>query len=379
MQLNILNVLSILITFQLTLLVIFLLVSSKGKRISNILLGSFFLLLLLNLVDGLLAYHGFFSTYPQYAHLEDGFVFLLGPALYFYSRSLIYKDFTFRKKDLLHIVPFVVLTIIYQTFYHLQSIEDQKLIQSSITHQTLPAGFYFSMILIYGHVATYIFYACREVLEYRKKIRNRFSSVDKINLDWLMFMLGSIAVVLFVSIIYTFLPAVGLREYFQYGFIAALIFIFCFTNAVVWKGMRQPLLFSGLEDEPKELEKKYQSSTLTTIEKDQIKSTLQKLMQDERLFLRPDLTLDHLAESVGVSSKKLSQVINESFHQNFFDYINSFRIEEAQRIFRESKDVKLTVLEVMYQAGFNSKSSFNTIFREKTGQTPSEFKKLVRQ
>ena len=65
------------------------------------------------------------------------------------------------------------------------------------------------------------------------------------------------------------------------------------------------------------------------------------------------------------------------FGKSFFDFINAFRIREAQQVFRESGDDKLTILEVMYQVGFNSKSSFNTAFKKETGQTPSEFRKTI--
>ena len=93
--------------------------------------------------------------------------------------------------------------------------------------------------------------------------------------------------------------------------------------------------------------------------------------------MNPDLTVDTLASAVGFPAKKVSQVINESFAQNFFDYINTFRIREAERLMLESDDPKLTVLEVMYASGFNSKSSFNTVFKQKTGVTPSSFKKAA--
>ena len=98
-------------------------------------------------------------------------------------------------------------------------------------------------------------------------------------------------------------------------------------------------------------------------------------MQKDKLFLNPDLSLDTLAAKLDVTSKKLSQTINETFNQNFFEYINTYRIEEAKQIFENTSDSRLTVLEVMYDCGFNSKSSFNTIFKAKTGITPSEYKK----
>jgi AraC-like DNA-binding protein len=68
-------------------------------------------------------------------------------------------------------------------------------------------------------------------------------------------------------------------------------------------------------------------------------------------------------------------VINDLTGKNFFEFINHYRIEEAKRMLTNPKDKKITVLEVMYQSGFNSKSSFNTLFKKQTGLTPVEFKK----
>ena len=87
------------------------------------------------------------------------------------------------------------------------------------------------------------------------------------------------------------------------------------------------------------------------------------------------MTLEQLAGQLSIRPKMLSQVINESLQQNFFDFINRYRIEAAKKLLTNPADKKITVLEVLYEVGFNSKSSFNTIFKKHTGLTPSEFKK----
>ena len=107
------------------------------------------------------------------------------------------------------------------------------------------------------------------------------------------------------------------------------------------------------------------------------KEKLLNLIDTEKLYLNPQISLADLAERMSLSSKHLSQVINQSFDKSFFDFINSYRVREVQRILKESNDDKLTVLEAMYEAGFNSKSSFNTAFKKETGQTPTEFRKSL--
>jgi AraC-like DNA-binding protein len=371
---QILIILTICIVVQLCLLIVFLLTSSRGKRSSNVLLASFFLLLIINLADGILAYAGLFTKYPSLAHLEDGFVFLFGPVLYLYTQSIIYRDFKLNWKDLWHAAPFLVLTVFYQVYYHMQSAEYQLQIQKSILERSLPVSFYFFAFLIYAHVATYILLSFRHLGYYRHRIRDSFSSLEKINLGWLSFMLSAFAFLLLISFVYTFVPVVGLREWFDPLFISAFIFIFFFAIAIVWQGLRQPQIFSGIEQPAEKAEPKYAGS-IGDDERRNLLEISRRLMEEEKIFLDPELTLDKMAAKTPFSQKRLSQLINDSYGQNFFDFVNSFRIREAEKLLRQTAQSRQTILEVMYACGFNSKSSFNTIFRQKTGMTPSDYRK----
>lgn len=99
-------------------------------------------------------------------------------------------------------------------------------------------------------------------------------------------------------------------------------------------------------------------------------------MESEQLYLDPDLSIDDIAELMHISSKELSQTINQSFGRHFFDFVNSYRIEEAKRMLLDSRN-SMTIQEIMYAAGFSSKSSFNTIFKKKTNKTPSQFRQMA--
>jgi AraC-like DNA-binding protein len=101
-------------------------------------------------------------------------------------------------------------------------------------------------------------------------------------------------------------------------------------------------------------------------------------MLNDKPYLDPDLSLDQLATQLQIKPRVLSQIINETLKKNFFDFVNYYRIEEAKHIFDHPEDPKITVLEVLYQVGFNSKSSFNTIFKKETGLTPSAYRQQKR-
>jgi AraC-like DNA-binding protein len=99
-------------------------------------------------------------------------------------------------------------------------------------------------------------------------------------------------------------------------------------------------------------------------------------MENDKPFLDPLLSLDKMAHSLGVSSKDLSQILNECFALNFADFINSFRIQEAITLFKNDTQNR-TILDISLDAGFNAKSTFNFVFKKHTGVTPRDFIKNI--
>ncbi len=122
------------------------------------------------------------------------------------------------------------------------------------------------------------------------------------------------------------------------------------------------------------MRKKYQSSSLTSGEAQTLIDKINVFVEQNKPHLIPGLTINQMARKMNIPMRTLSQIINEYFGQNFYDYINKLRIEEAKRILTEQGSKK-TVLEVLYEIGYNSKSSFNAEFKKATGLTPTEFKR----
>ena len=102
---------------------------------------------------------------------------------------------------------------------------------------------------------------------------------------------------------------------------------------------------------------------------------LRESMENEQIYLNPDLTLTALSKKVGIHTNYLSRLINEKFKMNYSDYINLFRIQEAQKLLSDPAHQEKTVLEILYEVGFYSKSVFNTAFKKFTGETPSSFRR----
>ena len=97
-------------------------------------------------------------------------------------------------------------------------------------------------------------------------------------------------------------------------------------------------------------------------------------MDKDKLYRDSDLTLQDLAEKLHAPAHQISQAIKDGLKKNFYDVINGYRVEEAKRLLLDPKNRSFTILSVAFEAGFNSTTTFNTVFKKFTGLTPSEFR-----
>ncbi len=98
-------------------------------------------------------------------------------------------------------------------------------------------------------------------------------------------------------------------------------------------------------------------------------------MNRQEPYLDPALTIQDLANQLNMDVRELSPLINHHLHQNFYDFINNYRLNKACEILKNPNERNLTILEILYRVGYNSKSSFNTSFKKQTGLTPTDFRK----
>lgn len=294
-----------------------------------------------------------------------------GPLIYLYCRSVIYKNFTFERRQLWHFGPFIVLTIL-STINYMSVSEEQKLeaLQKIYTHK-LSFGQAMMVLPFYLHILVYIVLSFGQVKVYRRVISEDFSDLKPYSMDWLIFLIRSFFAITLISMFLSIFPYTEFKQLSRYALAADIILTFFIINQIVFKALKQPDLFSGIE-EPK----KYYKSSLTDIDKEAGRSDIERLMLDDKPYLDPNLSLEALAEMLGMKKRDVSQIINEEMNLSFHDYINRERINHAKQIMSGS-DPKITVLEVLYQSGFNSKSSFNAAFKKQSSQTPTEYRRSL--
>ncbi|HEY5368026.1 MAG TPA: AraC family transcriptional regulator [Hanamia sp.] len=264
----------------------------------------------------------------------------------------------------------------------------KRYILTQAGQQQAPAVLYIIGSLLYVQFYAYTFITLRNINTFRSKISNHFSEFNKVNLNWLSVTIILFMIVIGIGMVNSFIRITPLTNYSNITLTVIIFTIFLFITQILFKAIQYPSIFEGIKEEenaeqtatisPAITEKKeirYAGSSLSGDEKELMKQQLVNYMQQEKPYLEPQLMLEELADMLKIKPRILSQVINESFNQNFFDFINRYRIEEAKRLLGNPADKKITVLEVLYQVGFNSKSSFNTLFKRYTGVTPSEYKK----
>ncbi len=370
MKVDFLDILLIILFFQLLSFLPFLFFQKTKKGISNKILGIFLLAKAL-CISNMLSFRLWDYTYNHFPHtlfFGSSFTILWGPSLYFYIKSLTDSSFRFKKKDFLHIVPFLS-HFVYLTFkYHLFTADVKRDLLNS--GNLFPPDFWnYFYGLLHIYIFIYTIASLHLISGYRLKIKNSFSALRSVNLSWMSFILYGFILKWIFDVWYYLSNAHPERAFVS--LVISRILLFIFINALIYKGLKSPVVFIGVTGESR-CRKKSLSEPLR-------KKYLRRLlncMENEKPYLNPELTLVELAEIVSIPSRSLSEVINESLNQNFYDFINNYRIKESELLLSDSTSRFKTILEVLFEVGFNSKSSFNTAFKKNTGMTPTAYKRI---
>jgi len=372
------QIISVITVLQLLLFSVFLL-SVKRKSLNHFILTAFLIVNALFIINFLIpALERFFNiSLIHFRFIGFSFGFLFGPLLYFFTKFLIYKNFRLKKTDSIYIIPFLIHSATMIFAFHILS-EEVK-IKLLYSNNVLPIWIsHFNFLFLNLQILCYMAASVKLINDYGKELKNVYAAIENINLSWLKLILYAFIfmwIIDFSHFILRYITNLS-RIAHQIMTFVSLSINFVFAIVLVLKALRHPELFFVIEQ--KQEKSKYENSPLS---KDQSELYLKKLiafMKSEKPYLVPSLTINILSERISLQPKILSQVINENMQQNFFDFINHFRIEEAKEILSNPIGNK-TVLEILYEVGFNSKSVFNTAFKKHTGITPTQFKRQVHQ
>ncbi len=283
------------------------------------------------------------------------------PVVFFISISYFTDPgYHFGKKSLKHLLlpPLYLIVLVFNQKYE---------------------GAYYpiQLALILTNAFYYTIYSLFKIRKHQKDIQQFASSTQEINLNWLKYIIYAIFVLTvgigIFNLIFFELP---LNVFMNVVVLVIVLFI-------AYNALKQNEIFlldekgnnelTGLNDTGKSDEPKRQLVSDEMLQ--EVKVSLNELMQDQELYLDSDLNLVKLAKQLQITSHQLSYIINRGYNENFFQFVNRFRVEKAKKMLTDSRNDKLSILGVAFESGFSSKTAFNTTFKKMTDLTPSEYKK----
>ncbi|PQJ76723.1 helix-turn-helix domain-containing protein [Polaribacter glomeratus] len=299
--------------------------------------------------------------------------YLIMPIFYLYILSVCYSDFTLKRKQLWHLTPYIIGNLVMTPRFYLSN-PSEKL--------TLFENYNSQFEIIYLHFSLHIQFAIYIILGFivlkraKKIFVENYSSATIQTYNWLLQLLVFIGALFGVAFVKNLFKYFGDNDYFQISEIVLSIVTLYFVCWYGLKIMKHPNLFNGVDSKTKlttELNKEDQKNNIDLKEVEQLTA----YMKTEKPYLNPSLSIRNLAEEIEMNSRDLSVLINQHLNQHFFDFVNEYRITEAMEILKNPSKKEVTVLEILYEVGFNSKSSFNTAFKKHTGLTPTEYRKTA--
>jgi len=304
--------------------------------------------------------------------------YIYGPLLLLYAKWMTTEDPRFNPRYLWHFVPFLIFMVAALIYIdeNVMHGTDGFLVKDRFVSFRIVYGITFFISITAYSIATFVV-----IKRHKQRLKEFVSySSEKITLQWLVglsitFYTGYVVMFIFggVDILVGFMPF----DPYEISFISLTLLTFLFGVF----GFHQPSIFDEVgkeapikkEAETEKYSKKYQRSGLKKKDVADLVNKIRKYMVIEKPYLDRELTIYDLSNQLKISRHTLSEVINEHMGMNFYNLVNEYRVNEVKERMQCEEYRHLTILAIAYDSGFNSKSSFNTIFKEKTGKTPSEY------
>lgn len=331
---------------------------------------------------------GIIRNYPALIYSNEPFTVLKGGLIFMYIRNNYHGKMIYYKTDWLFLLPFVVYASYYSCFYVLsdeQKIEEYNMfLHDGIAMSENLVEWIFEILVTIPFIVASIFLLKRTEI----KVKNEFSDVANFNYVIARKLLIGVVVVYLFEITTIVMCYFGfeygeLCNTISYGIAAILLYLLGYDALIREHNLMFQMptspneLISGFEVQEKVIsgQEKYKKNILTEQQIVLIGQKLTQAMEVEKLYRDPDIRLTAIAEALGENSNNVSQVINQLFGQNFYDFINTSRIKEAKILLKSPLYDNLTVEAIGQEVGFKSKSTFYASFKKLTSLTPVDFKK----
>ncbi len=328
---------------------------------------------------------GFMGWYDTFRNTKINywlvsFSLAIGPLLYFYVKSITSSNFKFVKKDLLHFVPaiiFVIYKIVIFIYDAMQPGFDDT--QNGYLKINLDEKYVQPLLGIIENLQMllYLAFTFQLYYAYKNKIQHFFSNTYRLELNWIRNFLFVYAFLflysMFQSVIGDLIVDLHWTQRWWYQFFSAIAIIYIgikgyFTDTNKLKSLNY------------NINQKKSSKPITKVNTEDLqlrKTKIEGFMEREKPFLDPDLNLTELSKMLKIQVPELSETINAGFQKNFNDFINSYRVKAVQHMLEDGKQEHLSLLGIAYECGFNSKATFNRVFKKLTNFSPSQYLQML--
>jgi AraC-like DNA-binding protein len=358
------------------------LLAQRNNRTANRLLAALMASFTIYLAASVYYAAGLISAWPHFFGLSYPMLWLVGPLAYLYTVAASDRAWRIHRRDLWHFVPGLVAAALATP--HLFTTGAEKI----AFYERIVAGQVPVLIAIFeptkfvsglGYSVATILYLRR----HRRLVEESYSNVARVNLRWLLWLAGTAAAVWLLA---TLLLFTTLSDRLREDHVSLAIAVTVY--AIGYMGLRQPEVFryqtaefaiptpiaAGVAAPPPS---RYERSGLTDAEVRRLEQALREVMDREQPWKNSELTLPELAERLGSTPHKVSEVLNSQVGQTFYDFVNGYRVREVQRRIKAGDARHLKMLALAMDAGFASKSTFNDVFKKHASQTPSDFRAAV--
>ena len=351
----------------------------QKKAVPDVLLASILLIMCYHRTTYTIGFMGWYDTYrnTKINYFLVSMDLLMAPLIFFYVKSVVTPGFRLSKKHIKHFIPwllfFMTKGVIYLYDQQQPGFDEHQngyLVENFQWPYLDPLVTFFSS----AQMLLYLAFSFQVYSIYKGEIRQFFSNTAKKELNWIRNFL----------LVYSFIFGYGLLQIFIDEYVMEMSWTqkwwiqFFSAVAILYFGVKGYFTdFDFLKDfkKPKTKTEPLSGSAPTTMDRTLLKrkADIQTLFQKEKIFLDPELNLNQLSQKTALNRGEVSEVINLGFGMNFNDFVNQFRIKEFKKRLSGGDHKQYSLVGLAFECGFNSKATFNRVFKKAVRLTPTEY------
>lgn len=362
------------------LLLALVLATATRHRVANRLLAVAMLAFSVHLFSVVYLASGLYRSAPHLFGISYPLPFLFAPAAYLYVKAATAGPSGLTRWDLLLFIPFVATVAYGFPVYLMEGGQKIAFYEALLRGEDrLHLAAIDNLKVVFGVACTVL--SLRLLRRHAERVKSTYSDIERVGFRWLRSLTWAGTAIWSLALVLQLLVLSGLHSVQRFDDIISLA-IAAFMYGVGYAALRQPEVLIGEQPQDREAKQpatpRYERSGLSKELAARQRSRLLQWVTSQKPYLKNDLTLPELASQLSMSPHNLSEIINTELEQTFYDFINSYRVEEVKARLTDPRQRSIALLSLALDSGFNSKSSFNAAFKKRVGMTPSEYREKLR-